>query len=180
MIRINLLPKEQRRRKVSFNWLTPLLASVGIVLLVGMGYGWWTLSGRIEALRLEVQQARQELQRLSDQAKEVDRLEGVKKGLEERQQVISQILTSKQGPAKLLDELSRMLPNEIWLTSLAKTKDQLVIQGYAFSNFGVANLMTSLQKSAPLFQRVELSFSEKAQVGQVPVERFEITVNVQG
>lgn len=180
MIRINLLPKEQRRRTVSFNWQTPLAALAGIVLLAGMGYGWWTLSGQVKALRYEVQRVREELQRFTHQAKEVDQLEAVKKSLEERQQVISRILTSKQGPARLLDELSRLLPNEIWLTSLAKTQDRLVIQGYAFSNFGVANLMTNLQKASPLFSQVELSFSEKALVQQVPVERFEITANVQG
>jgi len=179
MIRINLLPKEQRRRKVSLNWQTPLAAVAGIVLLAGMGYGWWTLSGQVKALRDEVQRTREELQRLSNQGKEVDQLEAVKKSLEERQQVINRILTSKQGPARLLDELSRLLPGEVWLTSLAKTQDRLVIQGYAFSNFGVANLMTNLQKASPLFSQVELSFSEKAQVQQVPVERFEITANVQ-
>lgn len=178
MIRINLLPKEQQKRKVGPNWWRILGIVGGVVVVTGLGYGWWMTKGAVEAIRAEIASTRLELQRYAAQAKQVDQLKADKQRLEERQAAIDRLLASQQGPVKLLDELSRLLPPEVWLNSLNKTKNRLVIQGYAFSDEKIADLMTSMGKAAPLFREVELSFSEKTNFEQVPVKRFEITANV--
>ncbi|HYL80032.1 MAG TPA: PilN domain-containing protein, partial [Candidatus Acidoferrum sp.] len=92
--------------------------------------------------------------------------------------VIGSLVDAQAGPVRLLDEVSRALPNEVWLTTLTRTGKKMEISGIAFSNFSVANFMTNLGKASPLISNVDLVVSEKAVVEQVPVERFSITMEV--
>jgi type IV pilus assembly protein PilN len=94
--------------------------------------------------------------------------------------VVAKLTAEQGGPVRLLDQVSRVLPEEVWLTGMNKVRDKLVLQGYAFSNFGVANFMTALGTVQPPLRNVELTFSEKAAVERVPVERFEITATLGG
>ena len=119
------------------------------------------------------------MKKYENDIKKVEQFRADKRRLEERVQVVRRLAAEQEGPVHLLDQVSRALPEEVWLTGLAKARDKLTLQGYAFSNFGIANFMTELGKSRPLsIKRVELSFSEKAAVERVPVERFEITAEV--
>ena len=115
-----------------------------------------------------------------DEIKKVEQFLSEKKRLEERLRVVAKLAAEQEGPVRLLAQLSRALPEEVWLTGMNKTKERLVLQGYAFSNFGIANFMTELGKLQPMLRNVELTFSEKATVERVPLERFEITVALGG
>ena len=169
MIKINLLPKERRRRGIQVSKpLFILLPAVGLVV-AAMVLGWWYLDGQAQQLQQEVARSRAELKKYEADIKKVEQFRADKRRL----------ATEQEGPVHLLDQVSRALPEEVWLTGLNKTRDKLTLQGYAFSNFGIANFMTELGKSRPLsIRRVELSFSEKATVERVPVERFEVTAEV--
>jgi len=179
MIKINLLPKERRRRGIQVSKpLFILLPAVGLVV-AAMVLGWWYLDGQAQQLQQEVARSRAELKKYEADIKKVEQFRADKRRLEERVQIVRRLATEQEGPVHLLDQVSRALPEEVWLTGLNKTRDKLTLQGYAFSNFGIANFMTELGKSRPLsIRRVELSFSEKATVERVPVERFEVTAEV--
>lgn len=178
MIKINLLPKEQRKREPKVNLKLIGGVALGILVLAGMGYYWWTLRGEADRLKEEIAQVRKELQRNTELAQQVEQYKADKKRLEERLQVVERLQASQSGPVKLLDQLSLLLPSEVWFTALTKTSDRLVLQGYALSNFAVANLMINMGKAAPLFQNVELSYTEKAAIEKIPVEKFEVTAEV--
>lgn len=179
MIKINLLPREQRKREAKVN--VKLMGGVvlGIFVFSGLGYVWWTLKGKVDHLKEEIAQVQQELQRNTQLAKQVEEYRSDKKRLEDKLQIVERLQILKEGPVKLLDELSRLLPSEVWFTAMSKTSDRLVLQGYALSNFAVANLMRNIEKAAPLFHHVELSYTEKATIEKIPVEKFEITAGVQ-
>ncbi len=80
----------------------------------------------------------------------------------------------------LLQSLSVELPDELWLTALSKTGTRLVIRGYSYTDFGIANFMTRLSHTAPLLKDVELVFSEQAEVRKVPLKKFEIVCTIAG
>lgn len=180
MIKINLLPKERRRRALSMG--RPVLTGVlvCVVVLLGMLGAWWWLEGQVQALQQDIRQKSAELERYKNEIKKVEQFLSEKKRLEERLQVVAKLAAEQEGPVRLLDQLSRVLPDEVWLTGMNKTKEKLTLQGYAFSNFGIANFMTELGKLQPMLRNVELTFSEKATVERVPVERFEITASLGG
>jgi type IV pilus assembly protein PilN len=179
MIKINLLPREGRPRgPVTVN--TTLLLAIGGVAVVGlaMGYGWYWLNGEVGNLETDIKKTEVELKRYEELAKQVDRYQGEKKRLEEKIKVITTLMAAQAGPVRLLDEVSRALPNEVWLTSFARTGKKMDIQGIAFSNFNVANFMTNLSSTSTLISNVDLVESVKATVEQVPVERFSITAEL--
>ena len=180
MIKINLLPKERRRRALSVGRPVVYVVVGCVVVLGGMGGGWWWLEGQVQHLQQDIGQKRVELERYRNEIKKVEQFLSEKKRLEERLRVVAKLAAEQEGPVRLLDQLSRALPDEVWLTSMNRTKDRLVLQGFAFSNFGIANFMTELGKLQPTLRNVELTFSEKATVERVPVERFEITVALAG
>lgn len=180
MIRINLLPKERRRRTISVG-RPAVYVVVGCLLALGvMAAGWWWLEAQVRDLHQDIRQKQAELERYKNEIKKVEQYQADKKRLEERLQVVAKLAAEQGGPVRLLDQVSRALPDEVWLTGMNKTKEKLVLQGYAFSNFGVANFMTELGKVQPPLRNVELSFSEKSTVERVPVERFEITATIGG
>jgi type IV pilus assembly protein PilN len=136
------------------------------------------LNGEVGRLETAIQQTRADLKRYEELAKQVDKYRAEKKRLEEKIQVIGTLVAAQAGPVRLLDELSKALPNEVWLTAFTRTGKRLEISGVAFSNFNVATLMTNLGKVSEIISNVDLVVSEKSTVEQVPVERFTITMDI--
>lgn len=179
MIRINLLPRAVRRKR-KLNKRVILGAFLAFVVLIAMGLSWYDLRGQVISLRRQIDQTRADLVRHQDLVKKVDQFKADKQKLQDKLAVIDRLVTSQAGPVKLLDEISKLIPSEIWLTSINKSSSKVTIQGYSFTNFGVADFLTRLNQASSLFRDVDLSFSEKGAVEKVPVERFEITLTVKG
>jgi type IV pilus assembly protein PilN len=178
MIKINLLPREERVRRAPIN-RNLILAGFGLVVaLLAMAYGWYWLSGDVERLEGAIRQAQAEAKRYDELAKQVDTFRAEKKRLEEKIKVIETLVAAQGGPVQILDEVSRDLPNEVWLTSINRTGKKLEISGMAFSNFNVATLMTNLGNAAHLLRNVDLVVSEKTTIEDHSVEKFTITAEV--
>jgi Tfp pilus assembly protein PilN len=71
-------------------------------------------------------------------------------------------------PARLLEEISRGLPDQMWIISVKDAGGGLQISGESFDNVGIAAFMENLERS-PSFGNVELieSKSELLQGRQV-------------
>jgi Tfp pilus assembly protein PilN len=90
-------------------------------------------------------------------------------------------LISAQGSAvRLLDGISQVMPDDIWLAAMNKVSGKVVLQGYATSLFAVANLMLALERLRPLIVGVELSIIERHVHENKPIERFEIIAGMPG
>ena len=178
MIKINLLPREERARRAPLNTTIILGMACGVVLVLAMGAGWYWLSGEVAHLESTIKQTQDELRRFDELAKQVDRFRAEKKRLEEKIKIIETLVAAQGGPVQILDEVSKALPTEVWLTALNRSGKRLEISGIAFSNFSVATLMTNLGKASKLLTNVDLVIAEKTTVEEVPVERFTITAEV--
>jgi type IV pilus assembly protein PilN len=180
MIRINLLPRTVRRRRGKLD-PTLILAGLGAVVYLGvLAYLYQSKATENRQLDARITQARAQLAQNQAISRTVDQFKADQKRVEDKLNVIRNLEASQQGPGRVLDDLSRHLPGEIWLTGLNKTGARLTIQGFAFSTGSVADLMARLQKAGPLFSAVELSFVRKSAVEKVPVEQFEITCTIRG
>ena len=179
MIKINLLPRDGRPRgPVNVNF-TILFVSMGVMaLLAGMGYGWYWLNDQVVRLEADIKQTEAELKRHEELAKQVDLFQAEKKRLEEKIKVIGSLMLAQTGPVRLLDEVSKALPNEVWLTSFARSGKKMDILGIAFSDIKVADFMTNLSGASSLISSVDLVESANATVEQVQVKRFGITVEL--
>jgi type IV pilus assembly protein PilN len=181
MIKINLLPKERQRGRGISVPKPALYGGLGGVIVLGAMVAYWIhLDGQLQHLQVSVTQNRQELRKYEAEIKRVEQFRADKRRLEERLRIVEKLAADQGGPVRLLDQISRALPEEVWLTALNKTRDRLSISGFAFSNFGIANFMTELGKLQPAIRNVELVVSEKSVVERVPVEKFEITATTGG
>ena len=178
MIKINLLPREERRRRAPTSPLVHLCIAAAVLIVSGMGYGWYWLRGNVAELEAGILTTQAELKRFEELAKQVDQYREEKKRLEDKIKIIETLLQAQGGPVRLLDEVSKAVPSEVWLTAMNRTGKRLEVSGIAFSNFSVATFMTNLSKASSLVSNVDLIVSEKALVEQVPVERFSITMDI--
>lgn len=179
MIRVNLLPKVGRRKAAS-DWRSNAGGAAAAFVLIAMVYMWWSVSSQARSLEGEIVSMQAEIQKLEAVAQKVDQFKADKKRLEERLKVIQTLLASQSVPVHLLQALNDELPDEVWLSAITKTGGRLVIRGYSFTDFGIANFMTRLGRTAPLFQNVELVVSEQAELQKVPLKKFEIICKIAG
>lgn len=174
MIKINLLPREVRRKKVRVR--VPQTATVTLAILaVGGLWGYrYIVKQDVERLRADIAVARNEIAQNQQIIRLVEQYTRDKTQLQDRLTLIQQLVTAQSAPVRLLDGISRALPEGAWLNGISKTSGKLIVKGYASSHFAVAELMLALQQLQPIVTGIELNFSEFELYEGRPVERFEI------
>ena len=152
MAKINLLPwrqelrKEQQRQFLTIMGLSIVLVVVGI-LAVHLQY----------ARMIGVQESRNaylttQINEVKKQIKEIDELAGKKDRLLARMEIIQQLQRNRPEVVRLFDELVRVLPEGVHLSSLKQQNRNLQMIGIAQSNARVSALMRNIDQSDWLAQ----------------------------
>ena len=180
MIRINLLPREERRRKIRVEVPQAAIVALTILVVAGM-WGYWRLVRRdVERLRADIVSTRSEIAQNQQIVRLVEQYGRDKNQLQHRLTLVQRLVTDQGTSVRLLDGISQALPDDVWLAGISKVSGKLVIQGYAASHFAVANLMIALGRIKPMISSVELNYSELQIFENKPVERFEILAALSG
>ncbi len=155
MIKINLLTEGKRPAAVR-RARTPGAASQDIamwMLLVGALIGvlaaggyWWYLNGKLKEKQDEVVQEQKEVDALQAVIKEVEDFKRKKKGLADKIAVINELKSNQRGPVRVMDYISRALPELLWLDRLKMNASTIEVEGRAFNPNAVANFMDNLDK----------------------------------
>ena len=158
MIRINLLTEARAsaaRKKSPFlpsgARLNNLILLGGVVAgLLYIGIMALILTSRSKSLDEEIARAQEEVARLKSIIDEVKGYEDKKASLEAKIQLINNLKTNQKGPVRLMDEISRALPDLVWLSDLTVSGDQVSLKGRTLSPNAVATYLENLKKS-PFF-----------------------------
>ncbi len=156
MIKINLLA-EGKRPVVARKSKAPMVGGsgdlanylliTGIVLGLLITGGWWLwLNHRIAVKDGEVAAAQHEVDELQQVIKEVEQYKVKKAELERKITVINDLKENQRGPVQIMDEISRALPELLWLTRMEVTNTNITIHGSAFNMSAVANFIDNLDK----------------------------------
>src|SRR5574337_2174102 len=180
MIKVNLLPREKRRRKGHIK--VPRAAIVAVVILAAGGmWGYWRIVKQdVERLRADIVATKGAIARTQQLVRLVEQYTRDKNQLQDRLTLVQRLAAAQNNPIRLLDGISQALPEGGWLTGIKKDSGKLAIQGYASSHFVVAELMLALQQLKLIVSSVELNFSELELYEGRPVERFEILATLSG
>jgi type IV pilus assembly protein PilN len=180
MIRINLLPHREAKRKQKQAAFAALLALGGIagaalVLLVG-GYNASRIAVHNER-NLVLKNANAELD------KKISKIASLKaeiEGLKARQQAVEDLQGDRNQPVYLLDELVRQTPEGVYLKSFKQDGQRVLLNGYAQSQERVAELLRNLSGNSPWLERPDLTEVRAAMVnqGKSPRKVVEFTLNV--
>ncbi len=154
MIKINLLSEGKRPAAVRKArgagevrdlalWMLLLGALLG--LLAAAGY-WWYLNGKLKEKQEEVAQAQKDVDALQAVIKEVEDFKTKKKNLADKIAIINDLKSNQRGPVRVMDYISRALPELLWLDRLKMNASSIEIDGRAFNPNAVANFMDNLDK----------------------------------
>ena len=126
MIRINLLTEARAAATRKKTGLVPTGARLNNLILLGgvalgllyIGVMALVLTSRSRHLDEEIGKAQEEVARLRSIIDEVKGYEIKKASLEAKIQLINNLKTNQRGPVRLMDEISRALPDLVWLTEM--------------------------------------------------------------
>lgn len=166
MIRINLLPHREAKRKQKQNAFVALLglggvAGAAIVLLVGA----------YNASQLSVQNQRNEVLKkasaeLDMKIGEITNLKEEITALQARQQAVEDLQGDRNQPVHLLDELVRQTPDGVSLKSVKQNGQRVILSGNAQSQERVAELLRNLSSGSPWLQNPDLTEVRAVTLGQ--------------
>jgi type IV pilus assembly protein PilN len=171
MIRINLLPHREAKRKQKQAAFVAMLVLGGllgaaVVLLVG---GW-------NASRIAIQEGRNsvlkaENARLDKTIKDIATLKDEINALKSRQQAVEDLQGDRNQPVYLFDELVRQTPEGVYLKSFEQGGQRVILNGYAQSQERVAELLRNLSGNSPWLERPDLTEVKAATLVQNKVTR---------
>jgi type IV pilus assembly protein PilN len=150
MIRINLLPHREEKRKArqkQFAWLAGLTAVAGLLLAALL---WVFFNTQIDDQKARNKYLTDEIATLDKKIDEIKRIREETASLLAKKQVVEQLQGNRSESVYLLDQLLRQLPEGLYLKSIKQTGIKVNITGYAQSNARVAALMRNIEASPHL------------------------------
>lgn len=170
MIRINLLNEGRRPAAVrkargpslgDRDWTNlTLIGAIVLGVLITLGY-WWHLGNVRDDVQAEVEVAEAEVERLRPILAEVEEFKTKKADLERKIEVITDLKNQQRGPVRVMDAVSRGLPELLWLDRMEVKQSQIQLTGRAFNVNAVSNFIENLDK-VPEFQEPRLRVTEES------------------
>ena len=163
MPRINLLPwreAERKRRQRDFGLAMggAVLAAIAVIMLTMLAY-----SQMISAQERRNARLTEEINELQRSIEEIDGLERQKERLLARMEIIDELQKSRPEVVHLFDELTRQLPEGVYLTGIKQSGSRIEVRGVAQSSTRVSALMRQIDASEwladPEVERVETTTS---------------------
>ena len=156
MILINLLPHREaaRKRRQEVFYVTLAASALFGVLVAGLVYAWY--EAQISNQRSRNQFLQTEIKRLEAQIKDVATLQAEIASLRARQQAVEDLQADRNLPVHLLNEISRQLPEGVFLSSLRHQNLSVTITGTAQSNERVSELLRNFSYNSSWLTKPEL------------------------
>ena len=157
MIKVNLVgerpAKKSKQKKASIPsapgavqaYLFLALFAGGAVVLCAALY--WYQSSKLARLDADITAAQQRQRELQAIKVQVDALEAKRATFQRKVDLIERLKSQQSGPVHLVDELSKSLPDFVWLRTLEQTGDVIKIAGQANGLTSVADFISALQRS---------------------------------
>jgi type IV pilus assembly protein PilN len=171
MIRINLLAVERERARTRI--LIPAAHRVTIgatIILLGTAVliGWWFWSLRQESARIDEELARAEVEtrQIRSVLEQVRKFESQKAVLQQRVTLIEQLRKGQYAPVHLLDEISKSLPDRLWLNEMSQTGSEFTIGGMTDSLTAVSDFVANLEATRWFKKPVEIVDSQVTNVAK--------------
>jgi len=177
MIRINLLPHRQERRKAQRKHLAILagmVAALGIAIVV-MVHG--VIAGYLSIQNDRNEFIKKENARLDKEIDEIKKLRVEIASLLARKQVIERLQTDRAQPVYLLEQLVRQVPDGVYIKTFKQQGLRVSLTGYAQSNARVSTLMRNIA-SSPFLENPNLVEIKAAAVNNKRVAEFSMFLNL--
>jgi type IV pilus assembly protein PilN len=176
MIRINLLAVDRERaRKTSVSIPPAHRVTIGasvILLATILGLGWWFWALRQESARLDEDISRAELQtqQLRSVFTQVQKFEARKAQLQQRVSLIERLRQGQSAPVRVLDGISKSVPDRLWLSDMVQSGSDFTLSGFATSMTALSDFVANIEGTKSFKKPVEIIDSQvtrEAKVGDL-------------
>jgi type IV pilus assembly protein PilN len=185
MIRINLLSVEKpiaatasSGPKFSLNLSEKAGPIAALFMLAGCaGYialDYLNLQRQEAALHAELIAARAEKARLQPILREVERFEGQKRDLQQRVNLIEELRQNQVGPVHMLDQISRSMPDRLWLLDMKQSGNDVTLDGKTSTLSSLADFVANLEASGYFAKPVEITNSEEEKANDTDLIKFTV------
>jgi type IV pilus assembly protein PilN len=157
LIKINLLSVERERtkRKAKFQVGQKVTVGCSLILVAAalvVGWWFWSLQRASADLDQQIADAERETQRLQSVIQQVAQFEARRAQLQQRVTLIEELRKGQTGPVHLLDQISKALPEAMWLTDLKQAANDITVEGRCTSLNSLSDFVSALEASE-LFER---------------------------
>jgi len=183
MIRVNLLKPEHKEIKeiAAVSELAPpekkkepVKGLILFLLVIGLFSFYYIQERTLKKERTLLNSALEEKDSLQDVAVLLSQVEAQRDTLEKKINLINSLKGQQPIPVEIMDELSRNIPDWVWLIDTIYDRQSVRIQGKALSNTLIADYIYNLENS-PVFTLVNLISSTQQTVGRDSFLDFTLT-----
>lgn len=179
MIRINLLPHRELKRKARQQQIAVL---AGMTFILGLGIVaavHVAIAGQIEYQNGRNNYMQEQIVILDKQVEEIKKIKELTDALLARKRVVETLQNDRVEVVHLLDQLVRLLPDGVYLRSIKQTNHDINLAGYAQSSSRVSVLMRNLE-SSPWLEAPSLIEIKVATVNNARLNEFNLNVKLSG
>jgi len=177
MIRINLLPHREEKRKARRQQFYVLLGLVSVLAAVIWFLGFSLINREIAAQSEKNEFLKREIASLDKEIAEINKIQEQTNALLARKRVIEALQANRTETVHLFNELAKQVPEGIYLRTLTQAGPKISISGYAQSNARITTLMNNLDES-PLLEKSTLVETKAETVANRPLNAFSITTTI--
>lgn len=156
MIFINLLPHREaarKRKREAFQLMLGVSVLAG-ALLAGGVFLWYEAQISDQQDRLNTLKRAND--KLDTQIKDIAGLRAEIAALRARQQAVEDLQSDRNLPVHMLNELTRQLPEGVYVSSVKQENQTIALQGVAQSNERISELLRNLANNTPWLARPDL------------------------
>ncbi len=147
MIRINLLPHREEKRKAKRQQFYGLLGLVSILAALVVFLVYSIIDGYVSAQEARNDFLKKEIAVLDKQIDQIKKLKEQTQALLARKQIIESLQRDRAEAVNLLGEMVKQMPEGVYIRSLKQDGTKLALIGYAQSNARVSTLMRNIEAS---------------------------------
>ncbi|HEY9268492.1 MAG TPA: PilN domain-containing protein [Methylotenera sp.] len=147
MIRVNLLPHRQLKREARQRQFGLMAAFTAIAACAIVFMAYTVINARIDSQSERNARLDAAIVKLDKEIKDIQDLKDQITAMLERKQVVENLQTNRSQAVVVFDELSRQLPEGMYLKSIKQVGDLITLEGVADTNARVATLVRNYNSS---------------------------------
>ena len=171
------------RRSLPKLKLPALGAFVPVVVLgavvAGIATVYTTQARLIANYQKDIAELKQEAEGYRPQLARIREITQKRQEVANRLDIIAKLDQERYFRVKIMDEISRCVPENMWLTKVDESNGRsFAVEGVTFSNIIVARFMSELE-AAPHWQNVELGVAQQGKIDKYDVVQFSLVSGAQ-